>query len=179
MLLPRRPARLVPEVRPRRIHRDPLRRPGPTGLSPRRKRPGQTGGVLHRDKYWQRARKRGTPMWRIPLRRARTNSSRAARNDPKRSAAPGSLTGENARMLEIERQNNESDGGQSNIAAGSGDTAGSQGPPQAGSGQPEEAGAEARSPRRRRSVTRPPGPPSPEVIEPAAPASAGSPAGTA
>jgi ribonuclease E len=82
-------------------------------------------------------------------------------------------------MLEIERQNNESDGGQSNIAAGSGDTAGSQGPPQAGSGQPEEAGAEARSPRRRRSVTRPPGPPSPEVIEPAAPASAGSPAGTA
>src|SRR5580693_454003 len=128
MLLPRRPARLVPEVRPRRAPRDPQRRPGPTGPSPRRKRPGQTGGVLLRDKYWQRARKRGTPMWRIPLRRARTNSSRAARDDPKRSTAPGSLTGENARMLEIERQNNESDGGQSNIAAGSGDTAGSQGP---------------------------------------------------
>jgi ribonuclease E len=67
-------------------------------------------------------------------------------------------------MLDIERQNNESDSGQSNINAGAQAAA----PPESGSGT--QAG-EARSPRRRRSVTRPAGPPAPEVVEPAPPAS--------
>jgi ribonuclease E len=71
-------------------------------------------------------------------------------------------------MLEIERQNNESDGGQSNISAGSGESPGSQGPVQPASGQPAQADGEGRAPRRRRSVTRPPGPPAPEADEPPA-----------
>src|SRR5579862_1462995 len=93
---------------------------------------------------------RGTPTRREPLQGARMDSSRAARSDPKRSAAPGSLTGEIARMLEIERDNSES----------------ANGPDGAG----EQDGGQGRGllRRARRAVTRPAGPPA--AAPPAAPA---------
>ncbi len=38
--------------------------PALLGPQPRRRRPGQTGGTLNRDRYWQRAWMRGAPEWR-------------------------------------------------------------------------------------------------------------------
>ena len=79
-------------------------------------------------------------------------------------------------MLDIERQNNESDLGQSNISAGAGPDAGAQPAASPGTGSPQPEAGEGRSPRRRRSVTRPAGPPAPAASEPvpaaAAPAAA-------
>src|SRR5580700_2552221 len=92
------------------------------------------------------------------------DSSRAARSDPARSAAPGSLTGEIARMLEIERQDNESGDGRNEVA------------------DQNESQGRGLLRRARRAVTRPAGPPSTEpAAQPAhepAPAPAGDPAET-
>jgi ribonuclease E len=83
------------------------------------------------------------------------DSSRAARRGPMRPAVPGSMTGEIARMLEIERQNREP------VDASTGGN-GSHG--SAGSAEPSEtASAPSRGLlHRRRAVTRPAGPPSEE-----------------
>jgi ribonuclease E len=83
------------------------------------------------------------------------DSSRVARQGPMRPAVPGSMTGEIARMLEIERQNREP------VDASTGGN-GSHGP--AGSAEPAEKASEPSRGllRRRRAVTRPAGPPSEE-----------------
>src|SRR5215469_726678 len=102
---------------------------------------------------------RKTPALRIPPQLARTNSPRAARGDPQRSPAPGSLTGEIARMLENERQNNESpDDRDENTTHGGG----------SGRGLLRRA---------RKAVTRPAGPPSAQA-EPGSGPAGGNPAET-
>src|SRR5215471_15326592 len=109
-------------------------------------------------------------MRRAPLRRARTNSSRAARSGPMRPAAPGSLTREIARMLEIERDNREpadgsagiQDPGGSTGSTGAGAAASSAdlGAPSAGAGAADNGRSGGGLLRRaRRAVTRPAGPP--------------------
>src|SRR5260370_39086093 len=97
-----------------------------------------------------------------------------------RPAAPGSLTGENARMLEIERHNTESaaDGQAGSDASLTGPSA-SPGTPSesADSGSQGNSGSHAKGLlRRRRAVTRPAGPPAAEPPAPAvAPPSANAP----
>src|SRR5215475_4764821 len=106
-------------------------------------------------------------MRRAPLRRAPTNSSRAARSGPMRPAAPGSPTREIARMLEIERQNREpvDASAGSNGPDGPGGAA-EAGAAQAGSAEVGQAQGGGLLRRARRAVTRPAGPPAAESAAP-------------
>src|SRR5215469_8217307 len=122
---------------------------------------------------------RRTPPWRRPRRCACTNSSRVARSGPIRPPAPGSLTREIARMLEIERQNAEPADGSAGVQGPGGPTA-STGAGALGTGAGtlgNEAGASQDGKsgggllrRARRAVTRPAGPPAaePAAADPAA-----------